>query len=163
VKKKMISLWKSSGKQGRATGERVILTRRGTIRRLCLHPLLHYCPYVPLDCVSGSVSGAKARVAFQLRRKEKGGAMISGSLVNSSSQTASPFQFPFIVLLHGRGAIFNLQPSISSPPSTSIIVANFIALQLQSSLPTSYLVTNFNPRRLSNSKPRHCAISSPSP
>jgi hypothetical protein len=42
--------------------------------------------------------------------------MMSGPLVNDSSQTAAPFQFPFIVLLrHGRGAIFNLQPS-SSPP-----------------------------------------------
>jgi hypothetical protein len=46
-------------------------------------------------------------------------------------------------------------------PSTSILVANFIPLQLQYSLPTSYLVTaNFNPLRHSNSKPRRCAISS---
>jgi hypothetical protein len=67
--------------------------------------------------------------------------MMSGPLVNGSSQTAAPFQFPFIVLLrHGRGAIFNLQPSSSSPPSTSIHVTNFIPLQLQSSLPTSSLV-----------------------
>jgi hypothetical protein len=45
-------------------------------------------------------------------------------------------------------------------PSTSILIANFIPLQLQSSLPTSSLVaTNFNPRRHSNSKPRRCAIS----
>jgi hypothetical protein len=45
-------------------------------------------------------------------------------------------------------------------PSTSILVANFIPLQLQSSLPTSSLVAaNFNPRHHSNSKPRHCAIS----
>jgi hypothetical protein len=44
-------------------------------------------------------------------------------------------------------------------PSTSILVANFIPLQLQSSLSTSFLVTaNFNPRRHSNSKPRRCAI-----
>jgi hypothetical protein len=70
--------------------------------------------------------------------------MMSGPLVNSSSQTAAPFQFPFIVLLHGRGAIFNLQPT--SPPSTSILVGNFIPLQLQSCLPTSSLVANFNPR-----------------
>jgi hypothetical protein len=85
-----------------------------------------------------------------------------GPLVNGSSQTATPFQFLFIVLLqHGRGAIFNLQPSISSPPSTSILVANFIPLQIQSSLPTSSLVAaNFNPRRHSNSAPRRCAISS---
>jgi hypothetical protein len=88
--------------------------------------------------------------------------MMSGPLVNDNNQTVAPFQFPFIVLLrHGRGAIFNLQPSSSSPPSTSILVANFIPLQLQSSLPTSSLVAaNFNPRRHSNSKPRRCAISS---
>jgi hypothetical protein len=88
--------------------------------------------------------------------------MMSGPLVNGSSQTAAPFQFPFIVSLrHGRGAIFNLQPSSSSPPSTSILVANFIPFQLQSSLPTSFLViADFNPRRHSNSKPCRCAISS---
>jgi hypothetical protein len=54
VKKKMISLWKKQGKAGE--GEGVILTRRGTIRRLCPHSLLYYCQYVPLDCASGSVS-----------------------------------------------------------------------------------------------------------
>jgi hypothetical protein len=85
--------------------------------------------------------------------------MMSGPLVNGSSQTMTPFQFLFIVLLHGRGAFFNLQPS--SPSSTSILVANFIPrrLQLQSSLPTSSLVDNFNPRRLSISKPRRFSIS----
>jgi hypothetical protein len=41
VKKKMISLWTKQGKAGE--GEEVILTRRGTVRRLCPHPLLHYC------------------------------------------------------------------------------------------------------------------------
>jgi hypothetical protein len=88
--------------------------------------------------------------------------MMSGPHVNGSSQTAAPFQFPFIVLLrHGRGAIFNLQPSSLSPPSTSILITNFIPFQLQSSLPTSSLVaTNFNPRRQPNFKPRRCAISS---
>jgi hypothetical protein len=74
--------------------------------------------------------------------------MISGALVNGSSQTTMPFQFPFIVLLHGRGTVFNLQPLL--PSSTSILITNFISrhLQLQSSLPTSSLVANFNPRRL---------------
>jgi hypothetical protein len=88
--------------------------------------------------------------------------MMSGPLVNGSIQIVAPFEFPFIVLLrHGRGAIFNFQPSSSSPPSTLILVANFIPLQLQSSLPTSSLIAaNFNPRRHSNSKPCHCAISS---
>jgi hypothetical protein len=99
---------------------------------------------------------------FTYAERRRGGAMMSGPLVNGSSQTATPFQFPFIVLLrHGRSAIFNLQPSSSLPPSTSILVANFIRLQLQSFLPTSSLVAaNFNPRRHSNSKPRRCAISS---
>jgi hypothetical protein len=72
--------------------------------------------------------------------------MMLGPLVNGSSQTAAPFQFPFIVLLqHGRGVIFNLQPSL--PPSTSILVAipslfNFNPpCQLHpSSPPTSILV-----------------------
>jgi hypothetical protein len=95
VMKKMISLWKKQGKVGEGDWVRE-LTRRGTVRRLCPHPLLHYCQYVPLDCASGSVSGAKPHVAFHLRRKEKG----QGN--NGSSQTVAPFQFPFIVLLrHG--------------------------------------------------------------
>jgi hypothetical protein len=67
--------------------------------------------------------------------------MMSGPLVNSSSQTAAFFQFPFIVLLrHGQGAIFNLQPSSSSPPSTLILVANFIPRrhQLQPSSPFKF-------------------------
>jgi hypothetical protein len=45
-------------------GEGVILTRRGIVRRICPHPLLHYCQYVPLDSASGSVPGAKPRVTF---------------------------------------------------------------------------------------------------
>jgi hypothetical protein len=114
---------------------------------------------VPLDCASGSVSGAKlSKITHRLSVtwEEGAGAMMSGPLVNGSSQTAAPFQFPFIVLLHGQGAFFNfnphrllqLQPSSSS--STSILVANFIPrrLQLQPSLPTSSLIANFNPHRL---------------
>jgi hypothetical protein len=58
--------------RGGRLGEGVILTRRGTVMRLYTHPLLHYCQYVPLDCASGSVSGAKPRVAVHLRGKEKG-------------------------------------------------------------------------------------------
>jgi hypothetical protein len=72
--------------------------------------------------------------------------MMSSPLVNDSIQTAAPFQFPFIVLLrHGRGAIFNLQPS--SPPSTSILVATSSLFNFNppcqhhpSSLPTSTLI-----------------------
>jgi hypothetical protein len=37
--KEMISLWKKQGKGGE--GREVILIRRGTVKRLCSHPLLH--------------------------------------------------------------------------------------------------------------------------
>jgi hypothetical protein len=63
--------------------------------------------------------GAKPRVAFHLRGKEKGRGNDVGPLVNGSSQTVAPFQFSFMVLLqHGRGAIFNLQHS-------TLVAANF--------------------------------------
>jgi hypothetical protein len=101
---------------------------------------------------------------FNYAGRRRGEAIMPGPLVNGSSQTVNPFQFPFIDLLHGRGAFFNFQPS--SPSSTSILIANFIPrrLQLQSSLPTSSLVTNFNTRclQLQPSSPRF-SISSPSP
>jgi hypothetical protein len=76
---------------------------------------------------------------------------MSGPLVNDNNQTVALFQFPFIVLLHGRGAFFNLQPFVAffnfnphrqlhpSSPSTSIPVANFIpCLQLQPSSPFNF-------------------------
>jgi hypothetical protein len=89
VKKKMISLWKKQGKAGE--GKAVILTRRGTVRRLFPHTLLHYFQYMPLDCASGSVSITRGG-------ERKGGAMTSGPLVNDNSQTATPFRLPVIVL-----------------------------------------------------------------
>jgi hypothetical protein len=65
--------------------------------------------------------------------EEGAGELISGPLINSSSQTVLPFQFPFIVLLHSRGAFFNFNPCW--------------LFQLQSLLPTSPLIAfNFNPR-----------------
>jgi hypothetical protein len=91
VKKKMISLWKKQGKAGE--GEGVILTRRGTVKRLCPHPLFHYCQYVPINCASGSVSITQGG-------EQRGGAIMLDPLVNDSSQTAALFQFPFVVLLH---------------------------------------------------------------
>jgi hypothetical protein len=135
---------------------------------------------MPLDCASGSVSGAKlykTTRCLSITQEEGAGAMMSGPLVNGSSQTAAPFQFPFIVLLHDQGAFFNFNPRRllqlqSSSPTSSHIAFNFNprCLQLQSLLPTSSssptstLVTfNFNPRRLSISKPRRFSISSPSP
>jgi hypothetical protein len=99
---------------------------------------------------------------FNYAGRRRGGAMMSGPLVNDSSQTVAPFQFPFIC--------FITWPRRHLQPSTLVATFNFnprrhlIPLQLQSSLPTSSLVAaNFNPLRLPISKPRHCAISSPFP
>jgi hypothetical protein len=44
VKKKMILMEEAGESRGGRLGEGVILTRRGTVRRLCPHPLLHYYP-----------------------------------------------------------------------------------------------------------------------
>jgi hypothetical protein len=139
------------------------LTRRGTVRCLCRHPLLHYCQYVPLDCASGSVSGAKLRVTFHLRGKEKG----RGNDARPTCQRQQPNcdAFPISIYCfittgprrHLQPSTLELVASFNSNPSHQ----HFIPLQLQFSLPTSSLVTtNFIPRRHSNFKPRRCAISS---
>jgi hypothetical protein len=152
--KEIISLRKKQGKVGE--GKEVILTRRGTVRRLYSHPLLHCCQYVPHDCASDSVLGAKpskTTCCISITQEEGAGAMMSSPLINDSSQTVTPFQFPFIILLHGRGAFFNFNPRRllqlqSSSPSTSTLVAfNFNPhCQLHPSSPTSTLVAfNFNP------------------
>jgi hypothetical protein len=76
----------------------VLLTGCGTVRCLCSHPLLS------LNCASGSVSGAKpskTMCRLSIMREEGAGVMMSGPLVNGNNQTVVPFQFPFIVLLHG--------------------------------------------------------------
>jgi hypothetical protein len=150
-------------RRGGRLGEGVILTRRGTVRRLCPHPLLHYCQYVPLDCASGSISGAKPRISFHLRGKEKG----RGNDVGPTCQRQQPNCGAFSISIYCFITTWPTPSSTFNPrarrltPATSILITNFIPLQLQSSLPTSSLVvTNFNPRRHSNSKPRRCAISS---
>jgi hypothetical protein len=102
--------------------------------------------------------------------------MMTGPLISGSSQTATLFQFPFIILLHGRGAFFNFNPHLlqlqSSSPTSSLVTFNFNPrhLQLQSSLPTSSLIANFNPRRLQlqpsspfSFQTHRFSISSPSP
>jgi hypothetical protein len=115
--KDMISLWKKQGKI--EEGGVVILTRRGTVRHLCPHPLLRLCHY----SVSGSVSGAKPSKNtshLSITREGEGlGAMVSGPLVSDNSQTKTPFQFPFIVL-DGRVTIFYFQ---TSSPSISTLIA----------------------------------------
>jgi hypothetical protein len=149
--------------RGGRLGEGVILTRRRTVRRLCPHPLLHYCQYVPLDCTSGSISGTKPHVAFHLRGKEKG----RGNDVGPTCQRQQPNYGAFSISIY---CFITTWPRRHLQPLTLVASFNFnprrhfIPLQLQSSLPTSSLViANFNPRHISISKPLRCAISSPSP
>jgi hypothetical protein len=150
--------------RGGRLAEGVILTRCGTVRRLCPHPLLHYCQYVPLDCASGSVSGAKPRVAFQLRGKEKGRCNDVGPTCHRQQPNCSAFSISIYCFImtwtrrHLQHSALELIASFNFNP-----IDNFIPPQLQSSLPTSSLIAaNFNPRRHTNSKPYRCAISSPS-
>jgi hypothetical protein len=131
------------------------LTRCGTVSRLCPHPLLHYCQYVPLDCASGSVSGAKPRVAFHLGGKEKGRGNDVGPTCQRQQPNCCAFSisiYCFITTWPRRHlqpstlellvASFNFNPSRQlHPSSTSIILANFIPrrCQLQPSSPTPSL------------------------
>jgi hypothetical protein len=80
-------------------------------------------------------------------RRTKGRAMMSGPLVNSSSQTAAPVQFPFI--------FFITWPRCHLQPSTLVTSFNFnLRRQLHPSL-TSVLLANFIPhhRQLQPSSP----------
>jgi hypothetical protein len=133
--------------------EGVILTRRGTVRRLCHHLLLHYCQYVPLDCASGSVSGVKPHVAFHLRGKEKGRGNDVGPTCQQQQPNCGAFSisiYCFITTWRRRHlqpstvelvASFNFNPSRQlHPSSTSILLANFIPCrrQLQPSSPFKF-------------------------
>jgi hypothetical protein len=122
-------------------GEGVILTRRGTVRHLCPHPLIHCYQYVPLDCASGSVLGTKPRVAFQLRGKEKGW----GNDVGPTCQRQQPNYDAFSSSIY----CFLTWPRCHLQPSTLELVASFNfnpRRQLHPS-PTSILLANFIPRR----------------
>jgi hypothetical protein len=143
----MEEVWESMG--GRL-GEGVILTRRGTARRLCPHPLLHYCQYVPLDCTSGSVSGAKPRVAFQLLGMKKGW----GNDVNPTCQRQQPNYGTFSISIY---CFITTWPRRHLQPSTLELIASFNINPCRQLHPssTSILLANFIPRR--------CTISSPSP
>jgi hypothetical protein len=141
------------------------LTRCGTDRRLCPHPLLHYCQYVPLDCASGTVSGAKPRVAFHFRGKENG----RGNDVGPTCQRQQPNCGAFSISIY---CFITTWPRCHRQPSTLELVASFNfnpSRQLHPSS-TSILLANFIPRccQLQPLSPfkfklRHCAISSPSP
>jgi hypothetical protein len=118
-------------------GRGVILTRReqsGT--------------FAPTHYASGSVSGAKpsknmCRLSIT-RGGEGAGAMVSDPLIRINSQTAEPFQFPYIVL-DGRVAFFyfqTLSPFSLNPRHLSISTLspfNFQTLSLFYFLPFSLM------------------------
>jgi hypothetical protein len=130
------------------------LTRRGSVRRLCPHPLLHYCQYVPLDSASGSVSGAKPRVAFHLGGMEKGWGNDVGPTCQRQQPNCGTFSIPIYCFIttwprcHLQPstvellvASFNFNPSRQlHPSSTSILLAKFIPRrrQLQPSSPFKF-------------------------
>jgi hypothetical protein len=154
VKKKMISLWKKQGrKQGRATGRGSYIDKTWNRQAPLPHPLLHYFQYVPLDCASGSVSGAKPRVAFHLGGKEKGQGNDVGSTCQRQQPNCDAFSisiYCFITTWPRRHlqpstlelvASFKFNPSRQlHPSSTSILLANFIprCRQLQPSSPFKF-------------------------
>jgi hypothetical protein len=146
------------GSRGGRLGEGVILTRNGTVKRLCPHPLRHYCQYVPLDCASGSVSGAKPHFTFHLRGKEKA----RGNDVGPTCKWQQPNCSAFSISIY---CFIMTWPRRHLQPSTLKLVASFNfnpSHQLHPSS-TSILLANFIPHRHSYSKPCRCAISSPSP
>jgi hypothetical protein len=129
------------------------LTRHGTVRRLCPHPLLHPSQYVPLDCALGSISGAKPRIAFHLGRKAKGRGNDVGPTCQRQQANCGAFSisiYCFITTCPRRHvqastlvlfASFNFNPSRQlNPSSTSILLANFISRrrQLQPSSPFKF-------------------------
>jgi hypothetical protein len=118
------------------------LTRHGTIKCLCPHPLLYYSQYVPLSCASGSVLGAKPRVAFHLRGKEKG----QGNDVGPTCQWQHPNCYAFSISIY---CFITTWPWCHLQPSTLELVASFNfnpSRQLHPSS-TSILLSNFIPRR----------------
>jgi hypothetical protein len=128
--------------RGGRLGEGVILTRRGTVMHLCPHPLLHYCQYVPLDCASGSVSGAKPCVSFHLGGKEKE----RGNDVGPTCQQQQPNYNAFSISIY---CFITTWPRRHLQPSTLELVASFNfnpSRQLHPSS-TSILLANFIPRR----------------
>jgi hypothetical protein len=119
------------------------LTRRGNVTRICPHPLLHYCQYVPLDCASGSVSGAKPHVAFHIGEKEKG----RGNDVGPTCQWQQPNCGTFSISIYCFVTMWprrHLQPSTLELLVTSI---NFNPSRQLRPSSTSILLANFIPRR----------------
>jgi hypothetical protein len=125
VKKKMINLWKKQGKAGEGDWARELYIDKMRNRQAHLHP-----PTTPLLLVHVTRLRIRLHLGSKATRRlsitwegEGAGQSFRAHLSTAAAmQTAAPFQLPFIILLrHGRGTIFNLQPS--SPPSTSILVA----------------------------------------
>jgi hypothetical protein len=109
---------------------------------------------VPLDCASGSISGAKPRIAFQLRGKEKERGNDVGPTCQRQQANCGAFSISIYCFItwprrHLQPstlelvASFNFNPRHQlHPSSTSILLTNFIPrCQLQPlSPPTSTLI-----------------------
>jgi hypothetical protein len=106
-------------------------------------PTTHYCQYVPLDCASGSVLGAKPRVAFHLGGKEKGRCNDVGPTCQRQPKCSAFSISIYCFIMTGPRhhlqpstlelvASFNFNPSRQlHPSSTSILLANFIPRRRQ--------------------------------
>jgi hypothetical protein len=143
--KKDDKLMEEEGKsRGGRLGEGVILTRRGTVRRLCPH---HYSitastwHSIPHPAPFRAQNRPKPRVAFQLRGKEKEW----GNDVGPTCQRQQPNCVTFSISIY----CFLTWSRHLLQPSTFIAFFNFNPRhQLHpSSLSTSILVTNIIPRR----------------
>jgi hypothetical protein len=123
VKKKMISLWKKQGrKQGRATGRGSYIDKTRNHQAPLPPPttplLASTCHSIAHRAPSQARSHA---LPFTYAGWRRGGAMMSGPLVNGRSQTAAPFQYPFIFYYN-----------MAEAPSSTFNPRDHHLLQLQS-------------------------------
>jgi hypothetical protein len=114
------------------------------------HPLLHYCQYVPLDCASGSISGAKPSKTLHrlsiIREGEGAGQWCWAHLSTIAAKLRCLFSFHllFYYMAEVPSSTFNphrLLQIQSLSPTSSLVAYNFgPRCQLHPSLPTSTLV-----------------------
>jgi hypothetical protein len=97
---------------------------------------------MPLNCASGSVSGAKPSKnhasPFNYAGRRKGRGNDVGPTHQRQQPNCSAFSFPFIVVLDGRGTFFNFNPRRQLQPSSPF---NFQTPSLFYFLPFSLMAT----------------------